>query len=348
MNATLAGVPPEDGTTAGPRLPEARGPLSSGVQEALAREPRRSMLPPMDEVACADPFGADLQLALYVCYELHYRGFAGVDAGWEWDPELLRLRGAMERCFHAAVLDEVPGGTDVAGELDALLVEPLHPSGISHHLKRQGTWLQMREFFVHRSIYHLKEADPHAWVIPRLEGRAKASLVAVEFDEFGGGHADRLHAKLFADLMTGAGLDPTYGAYVDAVPAAALAPVNLMSYFGLHRALRGALVGHFTAAEITTAPSAARMVQALDRMRADAACRHFYAEHIEADAVHEQVMRRDVVGGLLADEPSLARDVVLGVQATGLLEERLEREVLSAWEEGRSSLLRPLPTGGSS
>ena len=27
-----------------------------------------------------DPYGLDLQLALYVCYELHYRGFAGVGA----------------------------------------------------------------------------------------------------------------------------------------------------------------------------------------------------------------------------------------------------------------------------
>ncbi|MEV6319049.1 iron-containing redox enzyme family protein [Streptomyces sp. NPDC051776] len=345
MNTTTAGVRTQDGNSAGPALPEARGPLSSGVLAALAGAPQRSALPAVDEAARADPFGADLQLALYACYELHYRGFAGVDDGWEWDPELLRLRGAMERCFHAAVLDEVTGGADVAAELDALLVEPLNRSGISHHLRRHGTWLRMREFFVHRSVYHLKEADPHAWVIPRLEGRAKASLVAVEFDEFGGGHADRVHARLYADLMVGAGLDPTYGAYVDAVPAAALAPVNLMSYFGLHRGLRGALVGHFTAAEITTAPGAARMVQALDRMEADAACRHFYAEHIEADAVHEQVMRRDVVGGLLADEPSLAPDVVLGIQATGLLEERLEHDVLSAWEEGRSSLLRPLPGG---
>ena len=43
----------------------------------------------------------------------------------------------------------------------------------------------MREYFVHRSLYHLKEGDPHAWAIPRLTGQAKASFVAVEFDEYG-------------------------------------------------------------------------------------------------------------------------------------------------------------------
>ena len=41
----------------------------------------------------SDPYGLDLQMALYMCYELHYRGFAGVDPTWEWNPGLLHLRG---------------------------------------------------------------------------------------------------------------------------------------------------------------------------------------------------------------------------------------------------------------
>ena len=43
---------------------------------------------------------------------------------------------------------------------------------------------------MHRSLYHLKEGDPHAWAIPRLTGQAKASFVAVEFDEYGGGRGE--------------------------------------------------------------------------------------------------------------------------------------------------------------
>jgi hypothetical protein len=45
--------------------------------------------------------------------------------------------------------------------------------------------------------------------------------------------------------MDGAGLDSRYGRYLDEVPAVTLATVNMMSLFGLHRAMRGALVGHF-------------------------------------------------------------------------------------------------------
>ncbi len=122
---------------------------------------------------------------------------------------------------------------------------------------------------------------------PRLRGKAKAALVAVEFDEYGGGRADRMHSQLYADLLDGAGMSTGYL--------------------------------HFAAAEITTGPSAQRMVQALQGLNADPRCVEFYTEHIEADAVHEQIMRHDVIGSLLEQEPSLKPDVVFGVQATNLL-----------------------------
>lgn len=88
---------------------------------------------------------------------------------------------------------------------------------------------------MHRSLYHLKEGDPHAWLIPRLSGQAKAAFVAVEYDEYGSGSAARIHQNLFADLMREADLDDSYLGYLDAVPAESLALVNLMSMFGLHR-----------------------------------------------------------------------------------------------------------------
>ncbi|WSV94945.1 iron-containing redox enzyme family protein [Streptomyces sp. NBC_01006] len=50
-------------------------------------------------------------------------------------------------------------------------------------------------------------------------------MVGVEYDEFGAGRADRIHAQLFADLMTALGLDPAYGAHPYRAPAALLANV---------------------------------------------------------------------------------------------------------------------------
>ncbi|MEU1960376.1 iron-containing redox enzyme family protein [Nocardia sp. NPDC019255] len=330
----MIGAPKQD-------LPRPRGELSEAVVELLRGAPGRD---PVPEPGPADPYGEDLHLALHTCYELHYHGFTTVDAGWEWDPGLLGLRAALEQRFLRALREDVPGGADLDAELDRLLVTPADPEGLSRFLRDEGEWWQMREYFVHRSIYHHKEADPYAWVIPRLRGQAKASLVAVEFDEFGGGRGERVHAQLYADLLAGAGLDPDYLHYLDVVPAPMLALVNMMSLFGLHRSLRGALVGHFATVEITSPPGAQRLVEALERLDADPACVLFFREHVEADAVHEQIMRTGVIGDLLRREPELTESVAFGIQVTNLLEDRFADHVLDAWRAGRSSLRE---TGGA-
>ncbi len=290
----------------------------------------------------ADPWGEDLQLALYLCYELHYRSFEGVDDDLEWDPDLLRFRAGLERPFLDALRGAVDGGDDVDAALAALLVVPTAGTGPSWHLAERGDRGQLREYVAHRSLYHLKEADPQAWVIPRLDGQAKASFVTVEHDEYGAGRAERLHARIFAGMMADLDLDPGYGRYLDVTPAVTLAMVNAMSLFGLHRSLRGALVGQFASVEITSSPGSARLARAVERLN-DGRGTEFYVEHIEADAVHEQLVRGGVVAGLLDGSPELAADVVFGVQVDALLEDRFGDHLLAAWGAGQSSLLAPLP-----
>ncbi len=317
-----------------PTLPAPRGELSAMLIERLRGEPGK----PFPHTVNADPYGEDLQLALHTCYELHYRGFESVDPGWEWDPDLLRWRAALEAPFLDALRADVAGGDDLDAELERLLIEPMPPSGLSEFLRTDGELWQLREYFVHRSLYHHKEADPYAWVIPRLTGQPKASLVAVEFDEFGGGRGERVHARLYADLLAGAELNPEYLHYLDVIPAPMFSVLNMISLFGLHRARRNALVGHFATVEITSPPGARRMVEALERLCPDPRCLLFYREHVEADAVHEQVMRTDVIGNLVSDDPSAAADIVFGIQATGLLEDRFAAAVLDHWHRGNSSL----------
>jgi hypothetical protein len=293
----------------------------------------------------ADPYGRDLQLALYVCYELHYRGFAGVDPAWEWNPMLLQLRAHLEGVFLTQVRCDVGCvAQDVAAadEMDRLSADPVDDSGVSSYLRDSGSWEQLREYFVHRSLYHLKEGDPHAWAIPRLTGQAKASLVAVEFDEYGAGRGPQIHQQLYADLMVAAGLDASYLGYLDVVPAQALAVVNLMSLFGLHRQWRGAAIGHFASTEITSPPGSRRLMTALQRINAPETCVAFYREHVEADAVHEQVVRTEVVEDLINREPYLQRDVVFGMRARDIVEDLLAELMMNSWNAGQSSLEQPL------
>ena len=329
-----------------PQLPDARGPLSLAVLSQLTEHvPHHHLARIEASLGDSDPYGIDLQLTLYVCYELHYRGFAGVDPRWEWNAGLLHLRGQLENAFLAAVrqqVGEIGPDETAADEMDRLSVEPIEGTGPSYYLRDQGDWEQMREYFALRSLYHLKEGDPHAWAIPRLTGQAKASFVAVEFDEYGGGRGARVHQQLFADLLDAAGLDSSYLGYLNDVPADALAVVNLMSLFGLHRELRGSAIGHFASTEITSSPGSGRLVEALERMGAPEPCIGFYREHVEADAVHEQVVRTDVVGDMVAREPHLERDVVFGIRARDLIEDRLATHLMECWTTGRTSLRRPL------
>jgi hypothetical protein len=122
-----------------------------------------------------------------------------------------------------------------------------------------------------------------------------------------------------------------------------------MSLFGLHRAHRGALVGQFAGVEITSSPGSRRLAAGLERLGAGPAGVRFYQEHVEADAVHEQLVRRGVIDALLRDEPELEPDVAFGLAASLAAEERLGGHLLRCWEAERSSLRRPLPDapGGS-
>lgn len=322
-------------------LPAARGEISDELISALREDPPGDQMP-VQAAGQTDPYGDDLQLALYLCYELHYRGIAGVSDQWEWDPALLKLRGDLEERYLGALRADVKTHADVGSALDALLTEPAHGTGVSHFLRKSPQLGRLREYAALRSLYHLKEADPEVWAIPRLTGQAKAGLVSVEFDEYGGGRPDRMHSQLFADLMADLGLDNRYGRYLEAGTAQMLAAVNLMSLFGLHRSLRGALVGHYATVEVTSSPACRRLAEAMQRAGAGPAAVRYYTEHVEADAVHEQLVRHEVIGGLLKEEPDLEPDVVFGIDATVWVEGQFDAALLSAWREGRSALRIPL------
>jgi hypothetical protein len=206
----------------------------------------------------------------------------------------------------------------------------------------QATEEQVREHVIHRSAYQLKEADPHSWAIPRLTGAPKAALVEIQCDEYGAGRPARMHAALFAKTMRGLGLDPTYGAYLDLLPGITLATVNLMSWFGLHRRLRGAVAGHLAVFEMTSSVPNRRYGNALRRLGYGPEVTDFYDEHVEADAVHESIAAWDLGDGLARSDPELAADVIFGAEALLALEARWGAHLLDSWACDHTSLMRPL------
>ncbi|MGB9035450.1 MAG: iron-containing redox enzyme family protein, partial [Paeniglutamicibacter sp.] len=179
-------------------LPTERGPLSSALLTTLMRTVLPQDLGHLEEMleedfrADADVlFNEDLQLSLFVLYELHYSGFDSIRDDWEWHPPLLALRKRLEDCFEQRLNDTVgevpqpaPNAQSVADALFEMARAATGPS-VSSFVAREATLEQAREFLIHKSIYQLKEADPHTWAIPRLTGRAKSALVEIQADEYG-------------------------------------------------------------------------------------------------------------------------------------------------------------------
>ncbi|QNG38196.1 iron-containing redox enzyme family protein [Geodermatophilaceae bacterium NBWT11] len=330
-------------------LPTPRGPLSDALFSDLTTGATISPATlALADQAAATPVPLsddDLQIALYVCYELHYRGFPEVDDRFEWDPTLLGLRAVLEDAFeaglHTAADPWVRSFVDPADSVDrqlAAMVAADDGPSMSEHMAKRADETQWAEFLTLRSVYHLKEADPHTWVIPRLDGRAKAAVVEIQADEYGGGSAVRMHSALFARVMGAFGLDATHGAHVDVAPAEQLATLNAMSFFGLHRRHRAATVGHLAALEMTSTVPSRRYASGLRRLGKGEDATLFYDEHVEADAVHEQVASVDMCGSLVADDESLRADLLFGAAVALELEARAGALALQEWTAGRSAL----------
>ena len=330
-------------------LPAARGPVSAAFLTAVLREPTRSIdlrhffWAGEAADACTDD---DLQLALWLSYELHYRGLAGVDDRWEWHPELLWARARWEEQLVAGLelavpRDDAAGSgdpvADVVAGLTALAEGDSEPS-LSKFLMRRASAEQFAEFLVHRSLYHLKEADPHSWAIPRLSGAVKGALVTIQADEYGGGVPAGMHAQLFRVLMDDWRLDTTYGRYLEQVPGSTLLGTNLISLFGLHRRWRGALIGHLTAFEMSSSVPNSRYARGHRRLEGGEEAARFFDEHVVADAVHEQIALHDLAAGLVRAEPALAGDVLFGARCAAYADAVFAGQLLGRWEAGQTSL----------
>jgi len=153
-----------------------------------------------------------------------------------------------------------------------------------------------------------------------------------------------MHSTLFAASMRGLGLDDTEGAYIDRLPGATLATTNLISLFGLHRRLRGALVGHLAAFEMTSCIPNRRYGDGLRRLGYDEQITRYFDEHVEADAAHATIASHDLAGSLVEQEPHLDADILFGAAALLGLEGRVASHLLQAWRQERSSL-HAVPSG---
>jgi hypothetical protein len=315
------------------QLPPPRGPLTAWLNKTLTH--CDTAIGPGPEVGVRDrPYADDdLQLALWIAYELQYRGFDGVDPELQWDPAIVAFRSRVERPWIGWLqatcrvqADERP----IAEQLRALINSADGPR-FAPYLRRHATREQFREFVLNRSVYQLKEADPHSFGIARLDGAAKAALVEIEADEYGGGRPERMHSELFRTTMRWLDLDDTYGHYVPDVPAVTLALSNLMSLFAVHCRWTGALLGHLAALEMTSTLPNRQYATGAIRLGASEEQARYFTEHVEADAVHEQIAAHDLCGSYVRQHPEAIGDVLFGARSALTLDDLFADDLLTRW-----------------
>jgi len=288
-------------------LPRPRGPLTAALLDYLRRDPASTRVNPVrltwSGATAAAATDHDLQLALWLAYELPYRGLAGVDDAWEWHPGLIEVIEEWEDLLLDALVS-VACDTSMAGEPG---------TSLSQVLMRDASVDQFRELLIHRSISYLNGADPHTWSIPRLSGSADAAMATGQADEGCSGASGAMSPQLFRSLLGEWGLDTRYGRYLDCLPGITLLTSNMISMFGRHRRFRAALSGQLAMFEMTFA---------LPR------------------GAHAQIATHDLAGGLAVAEPRQRDNILFGVRCAAYAEEQFAAWVLPRWAAGQSSLLQ--------
>ena len=275
----------------------------------------------------------DAQLSLWALYALHYRGFVDVPPEREWDPDLIALRRSLEAELEGRLRDRFAGHRCDGDFSTALLefIDRQRGPSLSTYLKRDGTVDQVRQFLRFRSVHHVHEGDPVAWIVPRLPDSARAALAELRCSGRAGSIANLLHASRFAAALASAGVDPCSDATLDQVPLEVLEQCNAWSLFALHRRLTAAAAGHLAAVGVRAPASSRRMARALEGLELPGPLVAYYADVAEDDAVRERLAVGRICGALVAERPALAGEVFFGAFTCLDLEQRLATHLLTTW-----------------
>lgn len=294
-----------------------RGQLSETVFDYLTGTDRR-----VDRLNADAPLprdSEDVAVTLWTLQELSYRGFDNVPDDAERDLALIELRLQLEIDLETRLRTDF-SAEHFEGSFADIVDGSAGPS-TAEFVLRDATCDEALEILIQKSIYHLKEADPQCFVLPRLDVGPKAILAELQYDELGDGHPERMHAHLFAEALQAAGLDCTYGAYIDRATEATLTLNNAMTLLCMNRRLRFAAMGNLAAFEATSSLPSAAMVRGLRRLGFDGPVTRYYDEHVEADSVHEH-LARDICNQMTGGDPVLEQEVIFGAYVCLELERR--------------------------
>ncbi|WP_395644912.1 iron-containing redox enzyme family protein [Terricaulis sp.] len=181
--------------------------------------------------------------------------------------------------------------------------DPLFP-----WLAERATLDQMKWFVEQEAAGEAGFDDLVAFAQMKAPTQAKLELARNYWDEMGRGNAKGMHGPMLEALVHALKVTPT----IEATVAPSLALGNTMAGLATNRRYAYHIMGALGVIELTAPGRAARVSQALRRLKVSAKARHYFDLHAVLDVKHSEAWNREVFHSIVAATPNAARWIAEG------------------------------------
>jgi len=193
-----------------------------------------------------------------------------------------------------------------------------HRSNVSHplfdYLCDRASLAQLREFIVQETPFDIHFGDILAMMLPGVYGRAKSEFSRNFWDEMGRGEAALMHRQLRLDMTRRLGVpDDAYLHDVERFCMPELRLANMYFNAVFNRSQLPQAIGMMLATELMVPGRLDRQILGWRRVGLRDDDMRYLLEHTVVDVEHAKGWMDEVVLPMLAREPALMAEIVLGM-----------------------------------
>lgn len=175
-------------------------------------------------------------------------------------------------------------------------------------LAERASLQEMRWFVEQEAAGEAGFDDMVAMAQVKAPTAAKLELARNYWDEMGRGNAKGMHGPMLDTLVIALKVTPQ----IDTTLAPSLALGNTMAAFATNRTYAYHALGALGVIELTAPGRAAKVSEALRRLKVSAKARHYFDLHAVLDVKHSEAWNREVFATIVADTPDAARFIAEG------------------------------------
>lgn len=175
-------------------------------------------------------------------------------------------------------------------------------------LAERATLEEMRWFVEQEAAGEAGFDDLVAMAQVKMPTQAKLELARNYWDEMGRGNAKGMHGPMLDALVVAMKVTPR----IDTTLAPSLALGNTMAALATNRAYAYHALGALGVIELTAPGRAAKVSEALRRLKVSAKARHYFDLHAVLDIKHSEAWNREVFASIVAETPEAAPYIAEG------------------------------------